>query len=588
MGFDFKDIIEISSEGIVIINKNLNIVYLNSKAKDILGLRNKYDISHKKGILEKGDIIIIGDTSFGDDDGGLNSKDLIKLGLNIQINKGDFFLFIGRYGYGGKCNYGRPASAVCRLEDKINNNNFLVEIDYSKKVVNININGINIPYEFIKSVGHMVILDNDLNLKFYQSKGYTIRGESIREILLGKEFMEKSKDEYFEINVLNRKIDEVFKEGNIYNYVNKVITTKEVIKSIYDEINKLPVRCSFYNIDDFVVVKIEDISEIKKLHQERLELLREISKFSIINNNFYFGKTNQMKQIEKYIHQIAKLDGTILLLGESGTGKSSLAKHIHQISGRKGEFVEINCGAIPEALIESELFGYTKGAFTGALSKGKKGLIECADGGTVFLDEIAELPLNLQVKLLDVIQNRRVKPIGSNEYIEVDVRFICATNKEIHERVKQGMFREDLYYRINVFPIKLPALRERKEDLYDLIYFITREICNKYGVPTKKISNAAYYKLYNYDFPGNIRELENILERAINLSITDTIEVDDILLDFTKSVERRKLKDILEETEKSIITEALKRNNGDKKKTMEELGIKKSAFYEKLKKYDIC
>ncbi|GFR34714.1 hypothetical protein TCEA9_05260 [Thermobrachium celere] len=193
-----------------------------------------------------------------------------------------------------------------------------------------------------------------------------------------------------------------------------------------------------------------------------------------------------MKQIEKYIHQIAKLDGTILLLGESGTGKSSLAKHIHQISGRKGEFVEINCGAIPEALIESELFGYTKGAFTGALSKGKKGLIECADGGTVFLDEIAELPLNLQVKLLDVIQNRRVKPIGSNEYIEVDVRFICATNKEIHELVKQGMFREDLYYRINVFPIKLPALRERKEDLYDLIYFITREICNKYGVPTKK------------------------------------------------------------------------------------------------------
>lgn len=590
MGLEYVYLFDILDEGLIVVDKKNDIQFINNRAKDIFGLRNKYVLPHGSGKIEEGDIIIIGDTSFGDDDGGLESNDLKVLGIHNTINKGDYFLYIGKFGRGGEYSSDKVLSASYKLEKDIEGNNLKVEIDYNKKKVAITVNEKVVELEFIKSVGHIVVLDKNYNIKFYQAKGYTVRGETIKEILNGNNFYSKEYGFVDSITYIGKDINSIFVEGNTITEKIKESFKKGIsIENIFDEINKRPVKYSIYSFKDKVAIKIEDMSEIDRLLKERNELMNKLSQYqhSFANIDFYFGNTQQMKSLETYIEQISKTNSSILILGESGTGKSSLAKYIHDKSNRKGKFIVINCGAIPESLIESELFGYVKGAFTGALGSGKRGLIEEADGGTVFLDEITELPFNIQANLLDAIQNRRVKPIGSNEYKTVDTRFICATNKDIIEEVEKGRFRQDLFYRINVFQIKLPSLRERKQDLYDLIYIFIREICLRYNIPTKKISNVAYYKLYNYNFPGNIRELENILERAINLSTTGTIEYDDILLDFTTEKKNKKLKDILEETEKSVIIESLKKNNGDKKIAMNELGIKKSAFYEKLKKFGI-
>ncbi|MCX7694830.1 MAG: sigma 54-interacting transcriptional regulator [Caloramator sp.] len=588
MDFEYKNILDILSDGILVLSSKLEIVYLNKRAKDIIGVRNKYEISHNEGCIEYGDVVLIGDTSFGDDDGGLESSDLIKLGLKEKVDKGDYFIYIGQYELGGSFISGRISSASYRLEEVIDGNKTSVTIDYGKRSVIIEVNGYKYVYEFLKSVGHMVVLDKNFNLKFYQGKGYTIRGETIKELLNGGRFFKKDKHGYTEIDVIGKNIKVVFKEGSINDYILKLSSKQNKIENIYEEINKRPVKYSLYNLDDNIIIKIEDISEINRLLRDRIELVERLNKFNYLDvKDFFFGNTEKMRQIEEYVEKISDKDSSVLILGESGTGKSTLANLIHKRSGRSGRYVEINCGAIPESLLESELFGYVKGAFTGANVQGKRGLIEYADGGTVFFDEISELPIRLQVKLLDVIQNKRVKPVGSNDYKNINVRFIFATNRDLFELVKNNRFREDLYYRINVFPIEIPPLRERKEDLYDLIYLSINRICQRYGYYIKKISNAAYYKLYNYDFPGNIRELENILERAINLSKNETIESEDIVLGFSNDISTKTLKEIIETTEKNAIIDALRRNNGDKKKAMEELGIKKSAFYEKIKKYAI-
>jgi transcriptional regulator with PAS, ATPase and Fis domain len=300
------------------------------------------------------------------------------------------------------------------------------------------------------------------------------------------------------------------------------------------------------------------------------------------------GESRRMKEVLSYAKKAALSSLTILILGESGTGKSLIAKAIHEYSKRREKrFVEINCGALSENLLESELFGYVPGAFTGANREGKKGLIEFADGGTVFLDEISEMPVNLQVKLLHVIQEKKITPVGGTSPIFVDVRFICASNKDIMKMVSAGGFREDLYYRINVMPLKMPALKERKEDLHSICQNIISRICKREGFQYKILSNEAFKVLYEYDFPGNIRELENTLERALSMSEGEYIMEEDILLPHFNTDAPKSLSEIIANAEKNAIINCLKQYNGDKQKVMEALDIKKTAFYEKVKRYNI-
>ncbi len=256
---------------------------------------------------------------------------------------------------------------------------------------------------------------------------------------------------------------------------------------------------------------------------DNLELKREVLKLKSIASEEiitpeFFGKNKKMQMLVRTAQKLAKTDTTILLQGESGTGKEEFAKFIHQNSPRANEnLVRINCGSIPKELAESELFGYEKGAFTGAAQKNKLGKFELADKGTILLDEIAELSLDLQVKLLRVLQEKKFYRVGGEKEISVDVRVIAATNKNLEEEVKKGTFREDLFYRLNVANINIPPLRERKDDIPFLAYSFINEFAQKFGLSVSEISDDALEMLKNYSWKGNIRELRNVIERAVLL-----------------------------------------------------------------------
>ncbi|MCK9217033.1 MAG: sigma 54-interacting transcriptional regulator [Firmicutes bacterium] len=284
----------------------------------------------------------------------------------------------------------------------------------------------------------------------------------------------------------------------------------------------------------------KDITENQNL-KEKLEnsqsdlrwFQKELNKRQGIFNNNSNYKSTSMKKIMDLIYHICDLSATVLLLGETGVGKGYIAKKIHESSIRKEQpFVQINCGAIPVNLLESELFGYESGAFTGALKGGKRGLFEVAGKGTVFLDEIGDMPMNLQVKLLHVLDDKKLFRIGGEKPTEVKARVIAATNKDLRELIKIGKFREDLFYRLNVVPIHIPPLRERRDDIPGLIkMFLDR--CNEQHRTKKIISEKGYHILINYDYPGNVRELENIIERLV-ITIFDEIIKDRQVLDITK------------------------------------------------------
>jgi len=324
---------------------------------------------------------------------------------------------------------------------------------------------------------------------------------------------------------------------------------------------------------------IEKRSAGQKIKQISSEL-RKHSEFDPI-----IGKSDKILDIMSLVSRVAKTDSTILIYGESGTGKELIARAIHDLSPRKEKpFVAINCGAIPENLQESELFGHTKGAFTGADHE-HKGLLEAGDGGTVFLDEIAETSPSTQVKLLRFLQNKEIRRIGESLTRKVDVRLLAATNQVLVDKVKRGEFREDLYYRINVIPLSVPTLRERKEDIPYLVGHFIGKHGKKNGHAAKSISKRASSILMNYDWPGNVRELENAIERAVTLSPENEIMPEFLLLEIQnpKTDFENPKQAKLAEVEKKTILETLERMNGNKKKTARELGISKTTLWRKLK-----
>lgn len=292
--------------------------------------------------------------------------------------------------------------------------------------------------------------------------------------------------------------------------------------------------------------------------------------------------------------QIAGTDSTVLLKGESGTGKELFARAIHRASKRNDRvFVPLNCGALPENLLESELFGYVDGAFTGAKKGGRVGLFQFASSGTIFLDEISELPLHLQVKLLRVLQESKIRPLGSNEEIPVNCRVITATNRNIEKLVQKGLFREDLYYRLNVIPIQIPPLRHRKEDLLLLAKNHLDKFRQKDGIE-KRITPGALEKLLSYDWPGNVRELENVMERAHHLSPGEEIGCRHILFDGETGgignsfpePKKEDLKGAVARAEKEVLQTALG-VHGSIRKTARALGVSHTTIANKLKKYGI-
>lgn len=299
-----------------------------------------------------------------------------------------------------------------------------------------------------------------------------------------------------------------------------------------------------------------------------------------------------MAQIYSKILKVAKTTTTVLISGESGTGKEIIAKDIHETSNRRDKlFLPINCGAIPESLIESEFFGYVKGAFTGADPKGKIGFFEQADGGTIFLDEIGDMPYSLQIKLLRVLQEKTITPIGANKSKKIDVRIISATNRNLEELILEKKFRKDLYYRLNVFPISIPPLKERPKDIIDIANYFVEKYSILFGIPTRKLSDEVIESFISYTWPGNIRELKNVIEYAIN--IID--ENDNIILlehlpnKITQKMEINNLK-TLAEIEKDTIKDLLIKfgiSSKSKVKIAKTLDISLATLYRKLKLYNL-
>ena len=355
---------------------------------------------------------------------------------------------------------------------------------------------------------------------------------------------------------------------------------------------------------------LQDVTALKKLSPEAEpeptpeESERRAKVPQIVG---FLGRSQRMQHVVELIHKVAPTESTVLITGESGTGKELAARAIHSLSGRRDKaMVVVNCGAIPANLIESELFGHVRGAFTGAVSD-RRGLFRSADGGTIFLDEVGDLPLALQVKLLRVLQERSFTPVGAQALVAVDVRIIAATNRDLEAEVAAGSFREDLFYRLNVIRVQLPPLRERTDDLPVLIDHFLARFAESLRRPQCKLSSNAMRRLLAHTFPGNIRELENIIEHAVALAESDTIREDDLPLDMRNGtpsgvvapmVERPTGTDVdwmqvgssnldreLETIERRLLEEALRRAGGVRKKAAEILGINYRSLRHRLSKY---
>ncbi|HUS73630.1 MAG TPA: sigma-54 dependent transcriptional regulator [Sedimentisphaerales bacterium] len=303
------------------------------------------------------------------------------------------------------------------------------------------------------------------------------------------------------------------------------------------------------------------------------------------------GQSKSMKEVEQLVQKVGPTDTTVLISGESGTGKELVARAIHRFSSRKDKpFVAVDCGSLVENLFESELFGHVKGSFTGATAT-KYGRFELANGGTLFFDEIGNISINIQTKLLRVLQEREITKVGSSQVVKVDVRIVAATNKDLHKAVKAGTFREDLFYRLSVVPITLPALCERRDDIPLLAHYFLRKYNKKRKKNIRAISDRAMKALVEYDWPGNVRELENAVERAVVLAEDDVISPSELLYyglsDETPSRSDAGKSQRLVDVEKEHIAKTLKMFNGHKGKTAERLGIDRKTLRSKLNKYGI-
>ncbi|MEZ4586240.1 MAG: sigma-54 dependent transcriptional regulator [Gemmatimonadales bacterium] len=304
------------------------------------------------------------------------------------------------------------------------------------------------------------------------------------------------------------------------------------------------------------------------------------------------GKSRRFLDTLKLAEVVAPTDSTVLIQGESGTGKEVIARYIHNLSDRAdGPFLSINCGALPENLLESELFGHVKGSFTGAV-RDKQGLFAAARGGTFFMDEVGEMPSSLQIKLLRVLQEREVIPVGATEPIPVDVRIIAATNRDLEEEVRRGHFRSDLFYRLNVIALELPPLRERRDDLVLLVDAFLQELASEHDAPAKALSAEALDAVMVYDWPGNVRELQNALEHAVVLSRSEVVEPGALPERITRRrkeplvAERSSPNPSLEVIERAYIMWVLQSEGGNKTRAAEVLGIDPSTLYRKLSRYE--
>lgn len=611
----YEEIMRTTTEGLnygmIYVKEDGSIGEYSPLAKEMMGVTLSENESHPEGELTSGDIIIFLDNDLGNDD-KMSPEDLKILNIESkEIKEGSAVLAIGVYNnkkiqpvYRAFNEY--IPDNVIRLSHRYLGFGIDAAIDFENRRMSVSVNGKEYYMNYLESIGYMVAIDGLTgNIKFFQEKGYGYRGEEVGELLRGKRFVGKNMPEQFPdfLSPIGMKAKRILNGDSFLNTLDGIMqsidgTHQEGVYEIY----KRMVYCHFVRIKkgckyDGVYVFVQDSEVAENAAGQVSELNAEVEK-RVQKKNYaadseeveafaeFIGNSPAIEKVKQLAYKASKTRFNVIITGESGTGKSKLAREIHNIGAYKGPFVEVICNAIAPSLIESELFGYAPRAFTGADTNGRMGFFEKANGGTIFLDEIGEIPPEIQVKLLHVLQNKRIYRVGSTVPIDVDVRVITATNKNLEEEVARGAFRQDLYYRINVFPINIPPLRERKRDLYILANSILEDICKKYDIQPKQFSEEALDMILQYDWPGNVRELENIIERAITVCDGKIVYSENLMIKTAAGI-RMTLKERLEVYEKKIIEDALFKNNDDRRKTMDELGLSRTVFYEKLKKYDI-
>lgn len=445
----------------------------------------------------------------------------------------------------------------------------------------------------------ILVVDDEQIIR--ESLSYILRKENyeVDEAENGKAAYDKLLDKTYDLVITDLEMPEMKGDELLEKIRDLSIQTATIVVTAYGSletaISALRSGASDYILKpvefDELLFKVKRLFEVKDLLTEnqilRNELQRSSEELKIV------GKSNAIKKVFKLINSVADTDSTVLITGKSGTGKELVARALHFTSKRKNKpFVVVNCGAISDNLIESELFGHKKGAFTGAVSD-KEGFVKAANEGTLFLDEIGEMPLNLQVKLLRAIQEKEYTPVGTTSSLPVNLRFIASTNKDLTEEVKNGNFREDLFYRINVVEIKIPSLKERQEDIPLLVNHFIDKYRKEMNKAIRGIEENAMRSLVHHEWKGEIRELENVIERSIifcngeyisKSNLPDSLQDSESQINFTLS---GSLDDSVKKYERDIIMSSLENNNYNKEKTAEELNVGLSTLYRKLKELNI-
>jgi len=447
----------------------------------------------------------------------------------------------------------------------------------------------------------ILVADDERSIRLVLKKYLQSKGHTVVEASDGEEALRVLKEGDVELAFLDIKMPKV----TGIELLERVKDVPVVILTAYGTMD-YTVKAIERGAVDYITkpFSFEEISDVldRVLGGEKGEELPEATLSDVV------GSSKKMQEVFKLIGRVARSSITVLITGESGSGKEVVARAIHNYSGRKGEFITVNCAALPPNLLEAELFGYERGAFTGAVSS-KKGLFEQADGGTLFLDEIGELPLELQAKLLRVLQDKEVRRLGSEKSRKVDVRIIAATNRELLKEVEEGRFREDLYFRLNVVRIELPPLRERREDVLPLAHHFLRKFSEEFKLPVKELSEDAVAFLMAYPFPGNVRELENMVLRAMVLSSGRYITAKDLkpeapsmeappfeeaIRSFIQRIFTVEQKEgnnlyrlVMESAERILITEVLKKCNFNQVKAAKVLGIHRNTLRRKIRELGI-
>jgi len=440
----------------------------------------------------------------------------------------------------------------------------------------------------------ILIVDDEKNIRTALSRFFELHGHNAASAETAEEALMQMRKSSFDCVVLDLKLPDLDgiqalqKLKEIDPYVPVILLTahgttaravEAIKKGAFDFFEK-PAD------EEKLLIAVKNAYQLFRFNCEKSETFRELDrKYELV------GKSAAMQQLREQIDLVAGKNSRVLITGESGTGKELVAYGIHRKSTRREKpFVKVNCAAIPQELFESELFGHEKGLFTGALQQ-RIGKFEQADEGTLFLDEIGEIPVSLQPKILRALQESEIQRVGGQKEMRVDVRVLAATNRKLEEELKRGAFREDLYYRLNVFPMEVPPLRHHREDIPALIVYFLDRICPENNIKMKHISPEAVELLGGYDYPGNIRELRNLLERLAIITLEDTIgtaEVKRVLPQRSETAPASLLYSKLEDTERELIRQTLEENRWHISKVARILGLERSHLYKKMKRYGIA